>query len=175
MIRDGWTVISDVKEISLTDSGYRMAASVIRRHMLTEWMLSRVLKLPLSELHREAHHIEHTLSAEVEQRLLAEMDDPTVCPHGNPLPGYEGEVLDWMPLSEVGVGENVVLRRIHESIEDHYERLLYLDSVGLMPGAEMRVLEVMPFNETIKIRVKDRDVTLGLNLAANIFVSPLQT
>ena len=173
MVRDGWIVISAEKEISLTDSGYRMATSVIRRHMLTEWMLARVLKMPLSDLHREAHHIEHTLSAEVEQRLLAEMDDPTVCPHGNPLPGYEGEVRDWLPLSEVGVGEKVVLRRIHESIEDHYERLSYLDSEGLMPGAHICVLEVMPFNETIMIRVEDKTVTLGLNLASNIFVSVL--
>jgi len=173
MVRDGWIKISEDKEISLTNTGHMMAMSVIRRHMLTEWMLSRVLKMPLSELHREAHHIEHTLSAEVELRLLEEMDDPTVCPHGNPLPGYEGEVRAWLPLSEVQVGDKVVLRRIHENIEDHYERLSYLDSEGLMPGAHISVIEVMPFNETVKIKVNEKEVTLGLTLAANIFVSPL--
>jgi len=52
MCRDGWVRIDENKEIVLTKDGLRAVMSVIRRHMLTEWMLSRVLKLPLSEMHR---------------------------------------------------------------------------------------------------------------------------
>ncbi len=79
MQRDGWVSIASEKEIFLTEVGQAAAMSVIKRHMLTEWMLSRMLKLPLSELHREAHHIEHTLSAEVADRIRVEMDGPRVC------------------------------------------------------------------------------------------------
>jgi len=171
MVRDRWIVISDEKDISLTDAGKRMAMSVIRRHMLTEWMLARVLKLPLSEIHREAHQIEHTLSADIELRLQMEMEDPSCCPHGNPLPGYEDQVSLWQPLSEVEPGVQVVLERIHENLEDHYEQMSFLDSVGLMPGANVRVVEVLPFNETIHVQVNGQDVILGLHLASNIFVS----
>jgi DtxR family transcriptional regulator, Mn-dependent transcriptional regulator len=87
MCRDGWVRIDENKEIVLTKDGLRAGMSVIRRHMLTEWMLSRVLKLPLSELYREAHQIEHAVSSEVAERLQLEMEDPMFCPHGNPLPG----------------------------------------------------------------------------------------
>jgi len=171
MQRDGWIEINPEREITLTETGMRMAMSVIRRHMLTEWMLSRVLKLPLSELHREAHQIEHTLSAEVEERLLSEMDDPSLCPHGNPLPGYENVVSLWTPLSEVAPGCQVTIRRIHENLEDHYESLAYIEAHGVMPGAVCTVRDVLKFNETIHIQIKEQEVVLGLKLAANIFVS----
>jgi len=171
MERDGWISIGVDKEIVLTTKGKAMATSVIRRHMLTEWMLSRVLRLPLSELHREAHQIEHTLSPDVEERLQLEMQDPRFCPHGNPLPGFEEEVSHLRKLSLLNEGEKGIIRRIHENIEDDYERLSFLDNKGLMPGAEIMVEEVLPFNETIKIVVEDRPVVLGLTLAEEIFVS----
>jgi len=171
MMRDGWIDMDDEKEIFLTTTGNAMAMSVIRRHMLTEWMLARVLKLPLSDLHREAHQIEHTLSADVEQRLQSEMEDPRLCPHGNPLPGFEEEVSSWLALSEVDAETEVVLRRIHENLENDYEQLSFLDSEGLMPGTRIFIKEVLPFNETIRLQVKGKDVVLGLTLAEKIFVS----
>lgn len=173
MQRDGWIEVDEEREISLTDKGQKMATSVIRRHMLTEWMLSRVLKLPLSELHREAHQIEHTLSAEVEDRLQSEMEDPRLCPHGNPLPGYEKEVSCWLPLSEIKPGVQVTIRRLHENLEKQYESMAFLESKGLLPETQCQVISVLPFNETIQISNECYEVVLGLKLAANIYVSPL--
>lgn len=170
MERDGWIMIAADKVITLTEQGRTMAMSVIRRHMLTEWMLSRVLKLPFSELHREAHHIEHTLSSEVEERLQTEMDDPRFCPHGNPLPGFEDEVSHWQPLSQVSVDQDVVLKRIHENIEDQYESLSFLEVNSLTPGTQIRVIDRLPFNETMRILVDGKPVTLGLNLADLLYV-----
>ncbi|MCB2209784.1 metal-dependent transcriptional regulator [bacterium] len=171
MQRDGWVALDGDKVISLTAGGKSAAMSVIRRHMLTEWMLSRMLKLPLSELHREAHQIEHTLSPEVAERLQAEMEDPRFCPHGNPLPGYEAEADQWVPLSEIAPGSNVIVRRIQENLEEDYAILSFLETKGVIPGAALFVIEALPFNETIKVQIKDRDLTLGLNLASGIFVS----
>jgi len=175
MSRDGWIVIGEERGITLTPEGQRMVESVIRRHMLTEWMLSRVLKLPLSELHREAHQIEHSLSAEVEERLQLEMEDPRFCPHGNPLPGFEEEVREYWALCDIAPGTVVVLRRIHESLEDQYEALSFLEAKGLMPGAEIRVKEVMPYNDTICVVAGGQEVVLGLALAGKIFVLPPET
>ncbi len=175
MERDGWIAFGDDKAITLTEPGRVMAMSVIRRHMLTEWMLSRVLKLPLSELHREAHQIEHSLSPEVEERLQSEMEDPRFCPHGNPLPGFEEDVRAYWALCDVSPGTVVVLRRIHESLEDQYEALSFPEAKGLMPGAEIRVKEVMPYNDTICVVAGGQEVVLGLALAGKIFVSPPKT
>ena len=174
MDRDGWIVVGEDKVILLTRSGKEMAMSVIRRHMLTEWMLARVLKLPLADLHREAHQIEHTLSAEVEERLQSEMEDPQFCPHGNPLPGFEDEVRQWQPLNQVAEGAQVILKRIHENLENQYERLSYLEANGIKPGVAMTVEEVLPFNETMRILVDEHSVILGLTLAKQLYVEQLQ-
>ncbi len=171
MQRDGWVSIASEKEIFLTEVGQAAAMSVIKRHMLTEWMLSRMLKLPLSELHREAHHIEHTLSAEVADRIRVEMDGPRVCPHGNPLPGFEDEVQQWLPLSEASSGQEVTLMRIHEKLEGNYEMMTFLESKGLIPGAVLHVREILPFNETVGVLINGQEVILGLRLAEEIYVS----
>ena len=170
MDRDGWIQLGEDKVIMLTEMGKKMAMSVIRRHMLTEWMLARVLKLPLSEVHREAHQIEHTLSPEVEERLQSEMEDPRFCPHGNPLPGFEDAVSQWQPLSQVAAGNRVVLQRIHENLENNYELLSFLDENGLKPGALIHVDQVLPFNETMHITIDHRLVVLGLTLADQLYV-----
>ncbi len=175
MVRDGWIVMEADKVILLTDSGRMAAMSVIRRHMLTEWMLSRVLKLPLSELHREAHQIEHTISSEVEQRLQEEMLDPRFCPHGNPLPGYENEVKKWFPLCESKPGDIVLIRRIHESLEDQYEVLSFLEEKHLVPGVTVKIKALMTFNETMSLEVMEKEVVLGLGLAGFIYVSNVKT
>jgi len=170
MERDGWIVFEEDKEIKLTDTGKSIAMSVIRRHMLTEWMLARVLKLPLSEIHREAHQIEHTLSPEVEERLQSEMDDPMFCPHGNPLPGYEDEARHWQPLTNFMPGDQVILRRIHENLENDYDQLFFLENNGLKPGVLIQVEEVLPFNETMQISIDRHPVILGLVLAEQLYV-----
>ncbi len=174
MQRDGWVTLDDRKEIQLTPSGRSAAMNVIRRHMLTEWMLSRMLKLPLSEIHREAHQIEHTLSPEVAERLQAELEDPRFCPHGNPLPGFEDEVENWVPLSSVNPGDTAVVRRIQENLEEDYDILAFLESKGVVPGAFFRVVELLPFNETVMLSIDGNDVILGLRLASDIYVSRVE-
>jgi DtxR family Mn-dependent transcriptional regulator len=148
--------------------------NVIRRHMLTEWMLARMLKLPLSEIHREAHQIEHSLSPEVAERLQAELEDPRFCPHGNPLPGFEDEAENWVALSSLSQGETAVVRRIQENLEEDYDILSFLESKGVVPGAQFQVTEVLPFNETVKLSIEGNNLILGLRLASDIYVSRME-
>ena len=100
MERDGWIINHGRKGITLTDEGMKAAQSVIRRHMLTEWMLARMLNVPWSRIYKEAHNIEHTISDDIEARMSTNLDDPQLCPHGNPLPGYEHITSEWVPLDE---------------------------------------------------------------------------
>lgn len=57
MERDGWIEGVGQRNIHLSSAGCEAASSVIRRHMLTEWMLARMLKVPWSDIHSEAHAI----------------------------------------------------------------------------------------------------------------------
>ncbi len=169
MERDGWIATGGAKGIRLTKTGCEAARSVIRRHMLTEWMLARMLKVPWSRVHAEADQIEHTISEETAARMRANLDDPQTCPHGNPLPGYERIAVDWHPLTEIASGEKVTIRRIHETAEDDPQLLQFLEEHGVVPGAKAEILEILPFNRTMSLKVGKNKVALGFSAAKYIY------
>ena len=174
MVRDEWINLDSEKKIHLTPAGITAASSIIRRHMLTEWMLSKILNLPWSELHGEADKIEHTISRDVEKSLQATLSDPTHCPHGNPMPGSESFSDTWCPLSEFKQNDRVIIRRIHEFLESDQELMKYLEANNVLPGSKATVTEVLPFNKTINLTIASHPVTLGMDVASNIFVEPVE-
>lgn len=167
MARDG-LVTSDKQGTRLTRTGRESAQTVMRRHMLTEWMM--VNRLPWSRLHQEAHHLEHAISGEAEQALLTELGNPQTCPHGNPLPGCEQAVASWVPLTEAQPGEQVTVRRVHELGEQNGELMAFLEANGIMPGARARVGEVLPFNQTVTLDMGGKSPTLGFAAARYVYV-----
>ncbi|MCD6520888.1 MAG: metal-dependent transcriptional regulator [Anaerolineae bacterium] len=117
MIRDGWITQAKDKSIHLTPAGLRAAISVVRRHMLTELLLARVLGVSWSKVHEEADRLEHGFSSETTERVAEIVQDSSTCPHGNPLPGHEHLVEAMVPLLEAEIGEEYILARVHEGIE----------------------------------------------------------
>ena len=173
MERDGWIVVKGSRDIHLTELGCEAASSVIRRHMLTEWMLARMLKVPWSDVHSEAHAIEHSISDDIENKMRQNFDDPQLCPHGNPLPGYEYVTALWKPLTQLQAGEQVVIRRIHEMAESDSDLMQYLEINGVIPGTKAEVYEVQPFNQTLTLSVDDQKVVLGFPAAQYIYVEKM--
>jgi DtxR family Mn-dependent transcriptional regulator len=157
----------DERGTHLTEAGWGSARTVMRRHMLMEWMM--VHMLPWSKLHQEAHNLEHAISKEAETALFEELGRPKTCPHGNPLPGQEEAVKTWVPLTEIPTGEKIVIRRIHELAEQNPELMGFLEGRGIMPGAQVTVSEVLPFNQTITLDVQKKSVTLGFASARYVF------
>ena len=170
MQRDNWITGKGRKGIHLTETGRAAAYSVIRRHMLTEWLLVKLLKVPISQTHDEAHGIEHAISPQLEERLREVLGDPKVCPHGNPFPGCESYTAQWTAVTDLRVGQGGTIRRIHEFAEDNHDLLTFLAERGIEPGAAVEVLEVLPFNQTVTIRLNGAPVTLGYPAARFIFV-----
>jgi len=151
----------------LTLTGMDQARTVMRRHMLAEWMLARMLSW--SKLHGEAHSMEQAISQEVEASLLLELQGKQTCPHGNPIPGHEEAVKDWMALSGLKTGTRVIIRRVHELAEDARGVLSFLEERGIAPGVDALLLENQPLNETITLQVSDHPVTLGYALARYVY------
>jgi DtxR family Mn-dependent transcriptional regulator len=169
MERDNWITGTGRKAVHLTETGRAAAHSVIRRHMLTEWLLVSVLKVPLLQIHNEAHGIEHSISPQLEERMRDILGNPQVCPHGNPFPGCEKIVQDWVALTDLPVGETVTIRRVHEFAEDNPELLKFLTENGILPGTQARILDSLPFNQTLSIEVAGKAITLGFPVARYIF------
>lgn len=166
MARDG-LITMDGNGTHLTPSGWDSAKDVMRRHMLMEWMMLRML--PWSKLHGEAHNLEHAISPEAEAAVYEELGRPQTCPHGNPLPGCEAAVADWIPLTQLASGEKVIIRRIHELAEENPPLLSFLEEKHMIPGAEATIGEILPFNQTVSVDVNGRPVTLGFAVARYIF------
>lgn len=167
MVRDG-LITMDKNGTRLTKAGKQSARTVMRRHMLMEWMVARML--PWSKLHQEAHNLEHATSEDVETALFEELGHPQTCPHGNPLPGYEDTVADWIPLTKTAPNDAVTIRRIHELAEYNVELMEFLEAKKIMPGTEAVVREVLPFNQTVALERQGQTITLGYAAAQYLFV-----
>jgi DtxR family Mn-dependent transcriptional regulator len=170
MIRDGWVTMDRRKEIHLTSSGRQAAVSVLRRHMLSELLLAHHLGVPWSRVHQEADEMEHIISRDTMERMQDRLEDPRTCPHGNPLPGHEELMANWVALTEIESGQKVVIQRVHESLEQRPEVMVFLEAHDLVPGVEATVEEVIPFNETMSLLVGDKLIVLGFAVARGIFV-----
>lgn len=157
------------REISLTKEGLRQASQVIRRHRLAERLLTDFLKLEWDEIHDEACKLEHVISPEVEERLVKSLGNPTTCPHGYPIPNKSGEYpkIKIMPLTEVKAGSTATIARVRE--EDS-ELLRYLAKLGLMPEAEVEILEIAPFDGPLTLKVINKKFAIGRDLAKIIMV-----
>ena len=67
MTRDG-LITMNKDGTHLTEAGWSAARTVMRRHMLMEWMMLETL--PWSKLHGEAHNLEHAISSMAESRFF---------------------------------------------------------------------------------------------------------
>lgn len=160
------------KNIYLTPKGRRVAEAILRRHFLTERFLTDVLGLDWVTAHQEAHHLEHAISPVVEERLSQVLDNPSTCPHGNPIPreGQASPRRDWNLLTSVEAGTEVTFRCITETGERDARLLSFLHDNNFSPGAKIGVLDVAPSLGTMTLRAGDKEVILGLEAAKKIYV-----
>lgn len=158
--------------VALTEAGERAALEMLRHHRLLETFLSEHLGMPWHEVHAEADRLEHALSETLEDRLANALGNPTVDPHGAPIPTKDGhvETPNTIPLWTVGAGQCV---RIVEVEDEDAALLTHLAELGLRPGTTVEVLTRGPFGGPLHIRVDAKEHALGEAVAGAIAVIPL--
>ena len=156
--------------IRLTDSGMQWAATVVRRHRLAERLLTDILGLSWAEAHQEAGKWEHVISDNVEAAMVRVLDDPTTCPHGNPIPGSGYKAPDAVPLSEVEVGTEFTVRRIPEELEFAPGLLEFLEDAAILPGHEGVVTASGP-DGTTTVEIDGRHIGVGSFASHRILVT----
>ena len=130
--------------IRLTDSGNKLATTMVRRHRLAECFLTDLLGLSLSAAHHEAGKWEHVISPQVEAAIVEKLGDPTTCPHGNPIPGTDYATPDLVSLSSIDTGESVTITRIPEELEFAPGLLEFLEENHVVPGTTAKVVAKAP-------------------------------
>ena len=149
----------------LTVDGRRLAHTMLRRHRLVECLLVQKLGMAWHEVHGEAHKIEHTISARVEEAMAKSLDYPDYCPHGHPICPVDLRSL--RRLTELEPGDAATIAQISEVKE---EVLPYLDSIGVRPGAEVRVKDVAPLEGPMTVETSDAITALGREVAVLVRV-----
>ena len=163
---DGLGLVSHVpyKGVKLTEAGERVALEVIRHHRLLELYLAESLDVPWDRVHAEAEVLEHVLSEELEELIAAKLGNPTVDPHGDPIPTAELEIDERRTeaLSDLEPRARATFVRISDSDP---EMLRYLADRGIAPGDCFEVLDKQPFDGPIFARFGDQVHVLGGRLA----------
>lgn len=159
--------------IRLTDNGQREALKQLRSHRIVESFLVSVMNFNWDEVHDEAQRMGSSLSEAIIQRMADMAGNPTISPHGEPIPTAEGEldIIDDELLCNVEAGSTVQITRLRTREGD---RLQYIHALGLVPGAEIDVLHQAPFKGPLQLKVGQEYRIIGYNLAELIRVHVLK-
>jgi DtxR family transcriptional regulator, Mn-dependent transcriptional regulator len=182
LVRDGYVEMDNKRHVTLTEAGYQAAEAVLRRHRLTERFLVDMLGMQWHQVHEEACRLEHFISGAVEARVISSLNNPTTCPHGNPIPGSVPNARNYLKdlqavrLSSIEVGQSAKILCISEVVEDEEALILYLHEKGLTPEIVATVLsQGTPDPETqvlqVILEVNGREVVISHEVATKIWVT----
>ena len=173
LVAEGSVTVEGARDISLTEKGRVFAEALVRRHRLAERMLVDILGIQWHLCHEQAEDWEKVMTPEVEEAILAKLEGEPTCPHGNPIPGTVSSI-SWADLKSVAAmetGEAGRLTRLLEDVELDHDVLKFLEEHSLIPGNDLRVVEIGP-DGTRTLEVKGSRVSLGQALGDNLWVIP---
>ena len=171
--REGYVALTTNRTLTLTDDGRAYATAIVRRHRLAERLLVDVLGLPWHQVHEEAGRLEHAISPTLEERLVAVLDDPATCPHGNPIPG-SSRTPDPRPLvtlTALDEGQTAEVVRLEEDLQAGHDTLRALESAGVLPGTRLTVTSSA--HDAIEVKASVGSVRLTPAEAESIRVTQL--
>jgi len=184
LVRDGYIEMDTRRQVTLTEAGNQAAEAVLRRHRLTERFLVDMLGMQWHQVHEEACRLEHFISGAVEDRVIASLNNPTTCPHGNPIPGSVANARTYLKdqgavrLSTLANSEKATILLISEVVEDEEALILYLHDKGLTPGTQLTLLTKEEesrsadlHEENFKLLVDGHEVHISGAVASNIWVT----
>ena len=173
LARQGLLTHRRYRGVRLTGPGRRAALRTIRRHRVIETYLVQALGYRWDEVDAEAERLEHAASDAVVDRMAEALGDPTVDPHGAPIPSRKGAVdeVRYRTLADLPAGEAAIVLRVSD---DDASLLRYLDDLAIRPGGAVRVVDRAPFGGPITLEVSGGGAArvVGPALAERVVVRP---
>jgi DtxR family Mn-dependent transcriptional regulator len=159
------------ERLELNPEGRVRAETLVRRHRLAERLLADVLGVVGRDMDAAACKFEHFLSPEVSDSICTLLGHPPTCPHGNaipPGPCCSRQTTEVKPLfvrlDHLAAGETGTVSLISSRSP---ERLRRLGTLGLMPGAAVRLRQKRP---AFVLEVGETTLALEKELAEEIFL-----
>lgn len=155
--------------VELTPVGERIALEVVRHHRLLELYLAETLGYPWDQVHDEAERLEHHVSDQLEARMDSFLGYPTRDPHGDPIPTRDGLIPEYSDMLLAELADDTVATVVRVSDRDPVQ-LRYLAELGLIPGANVTIVERLPFDELTRIEVGANTHVIGRQLSRSVWV-----
>ena len=173
MIQQG-LLLADARGIQLSPTGTLKAHEVVRRHRLTEVLLSSVLEVSEESVESTACQVEHILNPEVTEAVCTFLGHPPSCPHGRAIP--KGRCCEAsratvepliVPLARLAIGENATIAFVHTTRHAYLQRL---SALGLVPGRPIRLRQTHP---ALVVQVQETELALDQRAGQEMFVRRL--
>jgi DtxR family Mn-dependent transcriptional regulator len=161
------------KGVTLTSDGRQAALRMLRRHRIIETYLVSHLSYTWDNVHDEAEKLEHAVSEDLVERMSRALGDPRFDPHGDPIPAADGQIVDvtTTPLPDIADGERVTISRVDTGSA---ERLRWLAGAGLVPGAQVMMLDHQPFNGPVTVSLDGARRVVGRDLAVQLLCTRVE-
>lgn len=154
-------------EIAFTEDGLTQARNLIRKHRLSEALFVTILGLNPSEVHDYACKFEHVMDDNLANRIAAALENPNVCPHGNPISiSKTEERTEFSPLNSFSPPSQVQVMRIRNESSDFLKKLY---QAGIEVGIKIRIIE-KSFDGTLLVEINGKKLPLSEETAKNLLV-----
>lgn len=152
--KSGLLTYQKYKPLLMTEEGMKKAASIIRKHRLTEMYLVEKMGFSWDGVHEIAEQIEHVKSEAFFDKMDELLGYQRFDPHGSPIPDKEGNTpkLNLERLSDCKPGQRVVLKALSNS---HKEFLQFLSSRSIALDVEFEILNKEPYDNTMILSYKN--------------------
>jgi DtxR family transcriptional regulator, Mn-dependent transcriptional regulator len=168
--REGHIKYEPYRGVELTSQGREYARHMVRRHRIWEIFLHQIVGLPWDKVHDEAHHLEHSGSDELINKMEEMLNFPEFDPHGDPIPSKNGIVPKQkrnVALTSLKQNQKGIVIRVND-FDSKF--LSYLSKIGIELSKEIEVCEVLNFDKSLLVKIDNKEINLSHTIAANIFV-----
>ncbi|MBI3287249.1 MAG: metal-dependent transcriptional regulator [Chloroflexi bacterium] len=155
--------------VAPTPAGDKIALRLIRHHRLMERFMVDAMGFGWDQVDEQADRLEHVISEAFADRVEVMLGYPRTCPHGDPIPAKDGSLpeLQLMAVADMHRGQSGPFRRVGVT---EPEVLSYLGQLGFKQDVPVTFLEKAPFQGPVRLRVGENEVSLGAELASQIYV-----
>lgn len=154
--KSSYVIYEKYRPVTLTPSGQKAAALIIRKHRLTEMFLVNKMGFGWEEVHEIAEQVEHIHAPKFFDRMDEMMGHPLLDPHGSPIPDKLGRIQEtnYLALSKCKIGQHVVLAALTNSSTEFLE---FLNSRNLRLGKELKIISKEAYDQSMVVSYEGHD------------------
>ena len=158
--------------VKIAPLGKQKAIQIIRRQRLWEVFLVKKLQLTWEQVVAAVEELEHIQLDILIEKLDAHLDYPTYNPTGKPIPNAQGYIKSDIQilLDQLTVGVNAFIVAFRD---DSSVFLEYLNKRNIQIGTTVKVLEKLPFDQSVELSVNGAvPITLSAKACGQLVVVP---